>query len=240
MQPTEETYGELQTAFDHFNAVLFGNQLPGCLITLQRDSRSDGYFVPERFVNAQGEKTDEIALNPMFFAVVAPARVMQSMCHNMVHLWQAHYGTPGRRRYHNKEWAGMMESIGLMPSDTGEEGGRKVGEKMRDYVIPGRAFEEACNELLTADFTITWKDRFPDKEQLENVVAGDVEGIEPNELAAMGIEMDAPEQKSNRDKYTCPECKINAWGKPGLSLICGNCQAPLVVLDLVEPDAEPA
>lgn len=236
MQPTEETYGELQAAFDHFNATLFDNQLPGCLITLQRDSRSDGYFVPERFVNAQGEKTDEIALNPTFFAVVQPARVMQTMVHNMVHLWQAHYGTPGRRRYHNKEWSEMMEGVGLMPSDTGEEGGRRVGEKMADYVIPGGRFEEACDALLTSAFTITWRDRFPDKEQLDSVVAGEVEGIEPAELEAMGVELEQPESRSNRDKYTCPECHINAWGKPGLSLICGTCQRPLEVFGEVGDD----
>jgi hypothetical protein len=29
-------------------------------------------------------------------------------------------------------------------------------------------------------------------------------------------------------KYTCPECGINAWGKPELKLICGVCMYPLV------------
>ena len=24
-------------------------------------------------------------------------------------------------------------------------------------------------------------------------------------------------------KYSCPDCHANAWGKPGLDLICGAC-----------------
>ncbi|WP_187394867.1 hypothetical protein [Zoogloea oleivorans] len=65
---------------------------------------------------------------------------------------------------------------------------------------------------------------------LEQVIAGEVEGIEVGELEALGVEVAAPEgaaSKSNRRKYSCPKCEINAWGKPGLSLICGECQEPL-------------
>ena len=225
--PTEEAYGELQTAYDHFNRALFGDTLPPCLITLQREKRTYGYFACERFVNGEGQKTDEIAMNPGYFAVVPPMEVMQTLVHEMVHLWQFHFGKPGRRGYHNKEWAAKMEEVGLMPSDTGKEGGRKVGEKMADYAISDGAFEIACNELFTAAFAITWKDRFPVKVQLDQVVAGIVEGIELAELEALGVEIEQPENKSNRRKYSCPGCGINAWGKPNLSLICGECQVPL-------------
>lgn len=50
----------------------------------------------------------------------------------MTHLWQYHFGKPGRRGYHNKEWANKMESIGLMPSSTGQPGGDKTGDKMAE------------------------------------------------------------------------------------------------------------
>lgn len=224
MQPTEEAYGELQAAYDHFNGELFDGRLPGCLITLQREKRTCGYFACERFVNGVGDKTDEIAVNPAYFAVVPLTEVMQTLVHEMVHLWQFHFGTPGRRGYHNKEWAAKMEEVGLMPSSTGKEGGRKVGEKMSDYLIPGGPFEAACDRLLTAAFAITWRDRFPAKTQLDQVVAGEVEGVDAEELAAMGVDIAPPEPKSNRRKYSCPNCGINAWGKPNLALICGACQ----------------
>ena len=29
--------------------------------------------------------------------------------------------------------------------------------------------------------------------------------------------------KSNREKYTCPLCQANIWGKPGLNVLCGDC-----------------
>jgi len=37
----------------------------------------------------------------------------------MVHQWQQHHGKPGRRGYHNKQWAAKMNSVGLVPTHTG-------------------------------------------------------------------------------------------------------------------------
>lgn len=39
-----------------------------------------------------------------------------------------------------------------------------------------------------------------------------------------------PPSKSNRIKYSCTGCtdQISVWGKPGLKLICGECQAEFV------------
>jgi hypothetical protein len=36
--------------------------------------------------------------------------------------------------------------------------------------------------------------------------------------------------RSRRTKYTCPSCEANAWGKPDLALICGDCKTAFVVL----------
>ncbi len=52
--PTVETYQELQTAFDFFNDQLFEGAMPQCLITLQRNKRSLGYYQPQRFVAHDG------------------------------------------------------------------------------------------------------------------------------------------------------------------------------------------
>nr|WP_025465377.1 SprT-like domain-containing protein [Acinetobacter baumannii] len=87
--------------------------------------------------------------------------VLQTLVHEMVHAWQFHFGKPGRRGYHNKEWADKMEAIGLMPSSTGKPGGARTGEKMADYAIPGGLFMQATDKLLTQDFKISWLDRFP-------------------------------------------------------------------------------
>ena len=41
LNPTVQAYGELQAAFDYYNRALFGGELPFCLITMQREKRTD-------------------------------------------------------------------------------------------------------------------------------------------------------------------------------------------------------
>lgn len=245
MDPTAQAYSELQSAFDHFNAALFGAELPPCLITLQREKRSCGYFSHARFANMQGNMTDEIALNPAYFAVVPLTETMQTLVHEMVHLWQAHFGQPGRGRYHNAQWAGKMEKIGLMPSSTGQPGGERTGDHMADYAISGGPFLRACEQLLTANFQVSWYDRFPDDShvrageacmamQLSSDVGG---GCAPSanntvmqSLVIGNPGVKAAANKSNRQKYSC-QC-ASVWGKPGLRLACNSCGSYLVATTL--------
>jgi hypothetical protein len=225
MRPTDDTYSELQQAYDHFNAELFDGQLPACLITLQREKKSYGYFSAQRFVRREdGVKTDEIAMNPAYFAVCPVLEVMQTLVHEMVHLWQQHHGKPGRRRYHNKEWGDKMEAIGLMPSSTGKPGGKKTGERVADYPIEGGRFLASCNKLLTTNFKLSWMDRFPARHiTAEALEAAAGEGISVD-LDGLGISLDETAQsKPTRTKYTCPTCETNVWGKPALKLVCGEC-----------------
>lgn len=247
MLPTQVAYAELQRAYDHFNARLFQNRLPACLITLQREKRTCGYFSAQRFASLNGQTTDEIALNPAYFAVVPIGETMQTLVHEMVHLWQHHFGKPGRGRYHNEEWASKMESIGLMPSSTGRPGGKRTGDHMADYAIDDGVFLAACNDLLTASFQISWYDRFPAAEhvaygqqsmasRLSNSAAAAKPIEQSQALAEMvrpkaeelrataGQEGDAPlSPRTGRIKYTC-RCALNVWGKPDLHIVCGECQ----------------
>jgi len=136
MQPTIASAHEFQTAYDHYNVVLFNSQLPQCLITLQRVTNCLGYFSSKKFV-AEAGVTDEIAMNPEFFTGNPIIQTLQTLVHEMVHLWQYHFGKPSRRTYHNIEWANKMESVGLMPSSTGTAGGARTGQNMSDYPIIG-------------------------------------------------------------------------------------------------------
>ncbi len=251
--PTSEVYGEIQHAFDVFNQELFGGRLPHCLITLQRaDHRCMGYFSAGRFLRITGEKTDEIALNPLYFGTQPIATNLSTLLHEMVHAWQFHHGkSQPRRCYHNVEWADRMESVGLMPSDTGRPGGRRVGEHMSDYVIAGGPFERLCRDMLTRDFALSWLDRFPvtppepgsflyapqgehsTVAEIEPYPQGDedllaqllsIQYVRPtidlSELFVMPPTRGA--NRTNRVKYRCPSCLAQAWGKPGLLLICGE------------------
>jgi len=238
---TTQAYAELQGAFDHYNARLFDGLIPPCLITMQREKRTYGYFSHRRFAHRTEQATvDEIAINPSYFGVVPLLEILQTVVHEMAHAWQFHHGTPGRRGYHNKEWADKMEAIGLMPSATGKPGGARTGEHMADYAIEGGSFMQATTELLAAGFQVSWIDRFPSRPPavatIGLAVAGDVDddmGMVDAELAELAALVESPVQanRSNRIKYRCPDCGAQVWGKPGLRLLCDgdDCDAvPLV------------
>ncbi|HCK0577560.1 TPA: SprT-like domain-containing protein [Pseudomonas aeruginosa] len=256
LRPTEEAYQELQLAYDFYNRHLFGGQLPTCLLTFQREKSTLGYFSPRRFIRVDGTVTDEIALNPAFFAVIPLMEILQTIGHEMAHLWQFHFGTPSRAGYHNAEWAAKMESIGLMPSDTGAPGGRRTGQKMGDYVIKGGLFERCTkDELLPSGFSVSWLDRFPmaaggalpaPAEPLA-LISHEPEGQESDAVATLDLPSPisptayqpassvlaldlAPQpigERSNRAKYICPRCGLAVWGKGGLKLGCLDCDLPL-------------
>ena len=247
-KPTEQAYAELQCAFDHFNGRLFDGQLPQCLLTLQREKKTCGYFSAQRFGDQAGQRVDEIALNPAYFAVEPLQEIMQTIVHEMVHLWQYHFGKPGRGRYHNDEWADKMQAIGLMPSSTGAPGGRRTGDHMADYMIPKGLFDQACQELLGEQFKISWYDRFPPVEAitaLQMLTAGvhssSSQSTQTSESQALSASLasqnetvhanlvatavsSAPVNKSNRIRYSC-NCNNNIWGKPALRVQCMECQS---------------
>lgn len=208
MKPTQETYSALQAAYEHFNRELFAGALPECLITLQRkEKRMYGYFWEQRFEEIDGEqKTDEIAMNPQHFKQRTPEEVLSTLAHEMTHQWQAHCGTPSRNAYHNREWAEKMESIGLMPSNTGIPGGKKTGQQMTHYIISGGLFERVCAALLFDGFHLSWGEIVAD--------------IDENQVEKGG---GSGKGKTTRVRFTCPACDANAWGKPTLKLICGDC-----------------
>lgn len=160
---TERAYNELQEAFDFYNMRLFKGELPDCLITFQRGKNTMGYFSYRRFVTSDGSNNmiDEIALNPEYFPVYPLIEVMQTLVHEQCHMWQFHFGKPSRKTYHNEEWATKMESIGLIPSSTGEPGGARTGQKINDYPQPGGQFQLATLELFRGNFALSWFDRYP-------------------------------------------------------------------------------
>jgi len=172
-----EQYMKFDTAYDFYNKNLFNSILPGAFITLQTISRCFGYFSKERFKAIGDESTmDEIALNPDYF-FYGETEIMQTLVHEMVHQWQRHFGKPSRSGYHNKEWANMMKTIGLMPSSTGEEGGLQTGQKIADYIIKGGLFESHTRDLLSCGKIIQWEYFSWESFQLQMII-----GIQNNKL----------------------------------------------------------
>lgn len=215
VRPTRETYEAFQRAYDTLNKALFGNALPNALITLQRRKRSYGYFAANRFGREDGRTADEIALNPAHFKNRPVREILATLAHEMVHLWQHHHGKPGRNRYHNRQWANEMKSIGLRPTDTGREGGKEVGEHMHHIVIDGGAFAKATDRLLAMGFAIPWSE----------VQVGEED--ESPEGAAAPQARRAASKSGKRVKYVCPKCQLAAWAKHDAKLMCGEHHEPM-------------
>jgi predicted SprT family Zn-dependent metalloprotease len=209
--PTITVYTEWQAAYDFFNQRLFFGELPDCIISLDNKGKKVlGYFLPSRYVSVSGEVTDGLAMNPRQFLRRSLFDTLSTLVHEMCHVWEAHYADrKSLRTYHNKEWGAKMESIGLMPSNTGLPGGKKTGQQMTHYAIEGGAFEQACKKLFAEQFKISWADRFVAVDKLKPQEPGGDNG---------------PDKKiKSKNKYVCGECGAIVWGKPNLLIICGQC-----------------
>jgi hypothetical protein len=208
--PTLE-YRTFTEAFDWFNRALFGSTLPDRLITLQRKTGTGGYFSSKRFEKRDGRaETDEIALNPATFKHASDEWILSVLVHEMTRCWQSHYGRPTRNGYHNRESADKMEALGLMPSSSGQRGGKRTGQRMSHYTLPGGLFDVKVKELLAGGFQLTWQSREP--------------------------KQNGPDRK-NKEKHTCPVCGLNAWTKPGVDLLVGH---PCHAQDNGQVKAKPA
>ena len=220
-KPTDVAHAELQQAFVFLNERLFQSQLPDALITLQRKNpRCLGYFSANRFGNTRvADVVDEIAMNPQHF-MAEPGEILQTLAHEMVHMWLAHYGArKSAKAYHNAEWGAKMEAIGLMPSNTGKPGGKKTGQQMMDYVIAGGLFEKAARELIDGGFRPTYYDRDQPKQR---EVAGAPDGDGSDEEAKPAS------SSGRRKKYVCPGCAWQLWGKAGFKAKCVDCDELLI------------
>lgn len=200
--PTRVTYLSFIEAYDYFNKRLFDGRLPRCLITMQRKQGAHGYFANKRFGTRDArEITDEIALNPAHFKRRDTTQILSTLVHEMCHLEQHHFGSPSRSGYHNREWVELMRRVGLIASDTGKEGGKQTGQRVTHYIDADGPFDRACRELIERGHEVRY--------------------IELSDPAAR------KKKAASKSRYTCEQCRRNAWGKPDLKLRCDHCNVPM-------------
>jgi hypothetical protein len=143
--PTLEQFAAYQRAWAYFNEALFDRRLKPCLLNLSRHRGSEGFFAAKRWQKGD-EMIHEISLNPDLLRS-PPHESLGTLVHEMVHQWQEDHGTPSRANYHNTEWADKMEEIGLIPSSTGEPGGKRTGQSMSHYIDAEGCFARALREM---------------------------------------------------------------------------------------------
>ena len=202
---TPAEYTGLSAAFDFMSAKLFDGELPEVFIVYTRRARTGGYYAPARFVERTGErKLAEIGLNPDSFIGRTDEWIISTLVHEMCHHWQQVCGTSPSKGYHDAEWADKMEAIGLMPSSTGEPGGKRTGSSMSDYIIKGGAFAQAFIEFAATG----WKLNL--------------------ELAMRPGAKEGKPKPVSKVKSTCPSCGGNGWSKPKFYLACVACRVPMI------------
>jgi hypothetical protein len=197
--PTDRTYSELDRAYVDFNAELFDGELPGCLITLTRRRHSQGFLKLGQFCSSdRSETTDEIGLNPQRFDGVPDDEIQATLVRLMVHQWRAYQDRPPKKpNYCDELCARKMESVGLVPTDTGKPGGRRTGSGIGHLILEDGLFAYVCAA------------RKFDRDRL---------------FYDLAREQD-PKQRRNKSTFICPDCgeKNKYWGRPGLRWVCPVC-----------------
>lgn len=196
--PTPAQFGAYSGMFDYFNERLFGGSLPPVLLNFSRLNRTYGFFAPERWTGPGKDRAHEISLNPAHLKTRKPDDVASTLVHEMVHLWQHAHGQPSRSGYHNRQWAEKMLEVGLVPSDTGEPGGKQTGQHMTHFIDPKGAFVRAWSSM-PGELSLPWAG-LPEPERKRIT------------------------RSRYKFVYECPDGHGKVWGKPGLSLVCGICE----------------
>lgn len=192
MNSTEQVKA-LQGAYNYFNDQLFGGELNNVYFNFVWSKKSHGHVGPDRWKTREDEVVlHELSLTPNTISR-PPIEVYSTLVHEMAHIWQLDFGKPSRGGYHNKEWADKMEEIGLIPSDTGEPGGKRTGQRMTHYIDEGGRFQEAF-EKMPVEYIIPFVTvPIPEKE--------------------------SKKKAKNKVKYMCG-CGEAFWGKPGIFAVC--------------------
>ncbi|TWF31708.1 SprT-like family protein [Chitinophaga polysaccharea] len=220
MAITHYQFNTLENLFYYYNIELFDASLPDCLVNMSRHRGAHGFFAPDSWKDDKDKIIHEISLNPD--SMTRPDHLWHStFVHEMCHLWQFALGRPPRKAYHDLQWAAKMEEVGLMPSSTGQPGGKKIGQSVTHYIIDGGPFDISFKKI-TADQLATLKLPYLPNYQIN--VAPTTSGIDRT-LAKTQTGFIAPVTKGKngvKSVYTC-SCGVKVWGKPALQIKCGVC-----------------
>ena len=111
------------------------------------------------------------------------------------------------------EWAAKMHAIGLHPSDTGRPGGKEIGQSCSHYIIEAGPYARAFAELAAQpDFSALYVELWDDADARKKRKA----------------------KSASKTRYTCPSCELNAWAKPGVRLVCGECDELMAAAEEAE------
>src|ERR1700690_1106753 len=193
--PTLNQFEAYQNMYTYFNDKLFEGKLPHVLLNFSRKSKAYGFFAPRRW-DQNGSICHEISLNPSLLKRPM-AEIASTMCHEQCHLQVEEEGKASRNGYHSRYWSNKMELIGLMPSSSGCEGGKKTGQRVSHYIIEGGKFDTAFKSI-PKEYLLPWS-------------CSDLELVK--------------KQAPARSKYVCEVDRVKVYGKPDILIRCGICNS---------------
>lgn len=202
-KPTSAQYEAFERACRHLNDRLFEGQLPPAILVFNRTAASASFFSADRWYARDDSRqlVSEISLNPDMLKRLTERKIAATLVHELAHLWQHAFGQKkSRDGYHNMEWSQRMESVGLMPSDTGRRGGVRVGQKVSQWIVRGGPFESAF-----ASMPRTWL------------------------LPFLSGEAEEKKTDRSKTKLVCPGCGDAVWGKRKVALQCVKHEKPLAL-----------
>ena len=236
LRPAVEVHQDFISHFDAFNIGLFSGELSDCVGVYTRRITTLGYYAPDRLQRHSGEKCPEIALNPIYHALLHPIASASVLVHEMAHHWRHTLGPVdkngkrGTLGYHCKPWGDKMKEIGLYPSNTGMPGGEETGQQMMHYIIEGGPFDVLATKLYNSGLRFHWHDA------LDVTQANDFDRGNPLKHNPVP-KSPRPRKKNTRPSFTCPEpgCKLRAWAKAGFRLRCDEHNRLLISSDDLNP-----
>lgn len=174
-----------------------------CLIIFSRPGRGRrgiryGHFHPESWTkHVDGLIVPEISINPevMFEGL---QETIQTLVHEKCHQWQYAYGKPGKKGYHNAQFAQKMMAVGLKPicSDKNAKDGQVTGIKVHDKIIEDGLVDKFVKNL---------------PENLKLPFIGLSHGVKAAATTTAYV------------KYKCLVCSSSVRGKRGLNIKCIDC-----------------
>lgn len=220
LTPTETVSRELQALFSYGNRCFFNARLPECMLTVDQPGRcAYGYFSPFSFVSKSGDMIHQISINPLHLLNRPLKNVFSTVVHEQCHLWE--FETAKRKTctgYHNKRWATKMESIGLIPSHTGQPGGSKTGYRMTHYIEAGGWFDQSADALVHGQFGLSWGLA---THAMRETAFGTGKGKKPDG-GKTPDKTDKKDRSKGKVKFICPTCHKPCWAAPSRKLICGD------------------
>ena len=158
--PTSKLYKDaLERGFSAINRAFFKNELPEPVFVFSRQKGMRGSLVTNRWVDGSENLVHEIALNPDSISGEPEIDTLSTLLHEACHLFQAHTGQLPSPGYHNRGWAKIMMSVGLIPSASGKPGGKQTGMAMSHYIDPEGVFLPFAEKLISKGWRLEYRDR---------------------------------------------------------------------------------